>query len=168
MKQTRQAVHAVKQSILLRCLWTTPTLYFLIYNRENCGTGLSRKRELRNKLFIRQKNRLAPCVTIIFKFYPSEIGNCNTDCFSFCHQKVKNFEISNLVKKNWNFAVIFQKYRKWNRKSTMYFKTSWKPTVIPLKFCEMSLILSNLINYCKITQFLIKFCKSLKNLRKYC
>ncbi len=38
--------------------------------------------------------------------------------------------------------------------------------VIPLKFCEMSLDSWNLINYCKITQFLIKFCKSLKDFRK--
>ncbi len=38
--------------------------------------------------------------------------------------------------------------------------------VIPLKFREMLPASWNLVNYCKITQFLIKFCKSLKDLRK--
>ena len=71
-----------------------------------------------------------------------------------------------MCKRNWNFAVIFWKYRKQNRKSTKYFETSWKPRVIPLKFCEMSLVSWNLINYCKISQFLVKFCKSLKDFRK--
>jgi len=30
MKQTRQAVRAVKQSIILRCLWISPSLFFLL------------------------------------------------------------------------------------------------------------------------------------------
>jgi len=79
---------------------------------------------------------------------------------------VRHFEISNQFKRNRNFAVISQKYRKRYWKSTKYFETSQKPRVIPLKFCEMSLVLWNLINYCKITQFLIKFCKSLKDFIK--
>ncbi len=85
---------------------------------------------------------------------------------NFCHWKVRNFEILNQFVRNQNFAVIFRKYRKQNWKSSKYFKTSWKPKVIPLKFHEMSLVLWNLINYCKIMHFLIKFCKSLKNFKK--
>jgi len=53
-----------------------------------------------------------------------------------------------------------------NRKSTKYFETSQKLSVIPLKFHEMSLVLWNLINYCKILQCLVKFCRSPKDLRK--
>ncbi len=40
------------------------------------------------------------------------------------------------------------------------------PRVIPLKFHEMSLVMWNLTYFCKITQLLIKFCKSLKDFRK--
>jgi hypothetical protein len=95
-----------------------------------------------------------------------KLGNCNIDFFNVRHQKVQKFEISNLFKRSWNFAVIFWKYLKRNWKSTKYFEILWKPRVIPLKFHEMSLVLWNLINYCKIVQFLIKFCKSLKDFRK--
>ncbi len=94
------------------------------------------------------------------------LGNCDIDFLNFCHCQVQNFKIFNLYKWNLNFGVIFQKYWKQNGKSTKYFKTSQKPRVIPLKFLEMPLVLWNLINYCKIMQFLIKFCKSLKDLRK--
>ncbi len=45
-------------------------------------------------------------------------------------------------------------------------ETSRKPKVIPLKFHEMLLVSWNFINYCKIMQFLDKFCKSLKDFRK--
>jgi hypothetical protein len=86
--------------------------------------------------------------------------------FIFRHRKVQNFEISKLFERSWNFAVIFGKYLRQNQKSTKYFKISPKPRVIPLKFHEMSFVSWNLINYCKITQFLIKFCKSLKDFRK--
>ncbi len=88
------------------------------------------------------------------------LANCNIDFLNFRHRKVRNFEILNLFKRNWNFAVIFQKYWKQNQKSTKYFIISWKPRVIQLKFHEMSLVLQNLINYCKIMQFFVKFCKS--------
>jgi hypothetical protein len=94
------------------------------------------------------------------------VGNCDIDFFKFGHLKVRNFEILNLFERNRNFAVIFQKFLKQNRKSTNYFETSWKPRVIPLKFYEMSLVLWNLVIYCKITQFVVKFCKSLKDFRK--
>ncbi len=67
--------------------------------------------------------------------------------------------------KNWNFAVTFWKNQKQNLKSTMYFKSSQKPRVIPLKFIEMLLVLWKLVNYCKITQFVIKFCRILKDFR---
>jgi hypothetical protein len=86
--------------------------------------------------------------------------------FNFRHWKVQNFEILNLFNRNWNFAVIFRKYWEQNWKSTKYFAISWKPRVIRLKFCEMSLVLWNLVYYCKIMQFLVKFCKSLKDFRK--
>ncbi len=94
------------------------------------------------------------------------VGNCDIDFFNFCHWKVRNFEISNQFERNRNFAVIFSKSQKQNWKFTKYFETSQKPRVTPLKFHEMSSVLWNLINYCKITQFLIKFCKSLKDFRK--
>ncbi len=94
------------------------------------------------------------------------VGNCDIDFLNFRHCKLWNFRISNLYKWNQNFGVIFQKYRKQNRKSTKYFETSWKYSVIPLKFHEMSLVSWTLINYCKILQFLVKFCKSPKDLRK--
>ncbi len=95
-----------------------------------------------------------------------QLGNCDIDFFNFRHQKVRNFEISNLFERSQNFAVIFCKYLKQNWKSTKYFEISQKPRVIPLKFHEMSLVSWNLVNYCKITQFLIKLCKSLKDFKK--
>ncbi len=95
-----------------------------------------------------------------------KIGNCNSDFLSFRHCQVWNFEILNLFEQNQNFAVIFQKYHKRNQKSTKYFPTSWKPSVIPMKFHEILLVSWNLVNYCKISQFLIEFSKSLKDLRK--
>ncbi len=91
-------------------------------------------------------------------------SNCYIDFSNFHHQKVQNFEILNLLERNQNFAVIFQKYRK--QKSTKYFAILQKSSVIPLKFLEMLLVSWNLINYCKILPFLVKFSKSLKDLRK--
>ncbi len=95
-----------------------------------------------------------------------QIGNCDNDFLNFHHCQVWNFKILNQYEQNRNLRVIFQKYQKQKRKSTKYFKTSQKPSVIRLKFCEMSLVSWNLINYCKILQFLIKLCKSPKDLRK--
>ncbi len=94
------------------------------------------------------------------------LGNCDFDFLNFHHRQVQNFKILKRYEQNQNFGVIFWKYRKQNRKSTKYFKTYQKPSVIPLKFCEMSLVLWNLINYCKILQFLVKLCQSPKDLRK--
>ncbi len=94
------------------------------------------------------------------------VGNCDIDFLNFRQCQVWNFKILNLYKWNQNFGVVFQKYQKQNWKSTNYCTTSWKPSVIPLKFHEMSLVSSNLINYWKISQFLVKFCKSLKDIRK--
>jgi len=94
------------------------------------------------------------------------LGNCNIDFLNFHHPQVWNFKISNLFKWNWNFAVIFWKYRKHNQKSTKYLATSQKSNVIPLKFFEMSLASWNLVNYYKISKPLIKFSKSQKDLRK--
>ncbi len=78
----------------------------------------------------------------------SELGNWDIDFFNFRHWKVRNFQISNLFKRNWNFAVIFWEYWKWNWKSPKYFPISQKASVITLKFCEMSLFLWNFVNYC--------------------
>ncbi len=97
--------------------------------------------------------------------YP-RVGNCDIVFTDFHHQKVCNFEILKLFERSQNFAVIFCKYLKRNWKFTKYFKISQKPWVIPLKFHEMSLVLWNLVNFCKIMQFLIKFYKSLKDFRK--
>jgi hypothetical protein len=94
------------------------------------------------------------------------VGNCNINVLNFCHCQVWNFKILNLYEWNQNFGAVFQKYQKQNQKSTKYFTTSWKPSVIPLKFHEMSLVSWNLVNYCKISQFLVKFSKSLKDIRK--
>ncbi len=47
-----------------------------------------------------------------------KVGNCDIDFFNFRHRQVWGFEISNLFEWNQNFAVIFQKYRKQNQKST--------------------------------------------------
>ncbi len=38
--------------------------------------------------------------------------------------------------------------------------------IIPLKFHEISLVLCNLVNYCKIMPYLVKFSKSPKDLGK--
>jgi hypothetical protein len=94
------------------------------------------------------------------------VGNCNIDFLNFCHRQVRNFKISNLYKRKWNFGAIFWKYWKQNWKSTKYFTTSRKPSVIALKFHEMSSVSWNFINYCKISKFLVKSYKSLKDLRK--
>ncbi len=75
------------------------------------------------------------------------IGNCDIDFFNFRHWKV---QILSLFKRSWYFAVIFQEYRKQNQKSTKYFTISRKASVIPLKFCEMPLVLWNLINFCQL------------------
>jgi hypothetical protein len=88
------------------------------------------------------------------------LGNCDIDFFNFRHRQVRNFKILDLFKWNWNFAVIFQKYQKRNQKSTKYFATSQKPSIIPLKFREISVVSWNPINYCEILQFLVKFGKS--------
>jgi len=94
------------------------------------------------------------------------LGNCDIDFLNFLHCQVWNFEILHLYEWHWNFGVVFRKYRKWEQKSRKYLEISWKPSVVPLKFCEMSLVLWNLINYCKILQFPVKFCRSPKDLRK--
>ncbi len=107
-----------------------------------------------------------PTLPSPYLFFLTKIGNCDIDFLNFHHLQVRNFEISNLYERNWNFGVIFLKYQKRKWKSTKCFKASQKPSVIPLKFREMSLVSWNLINYCKIPQFLIKFCKSPKDLRK--
>ncbi len=61
------------------------------------------------------------------------LGNCDIDFLNFLHRQVRNFKILNLYERNWNFGVIFWKYRKQNRKSTKYFATSRKEDMGPLK-----------------------------------
>jgi hypothetical protein len=39
MKQTRQVVHAVKQSILLRCLWLAPQLFLFATGANSWDKG---------------------------------------------------------------------------------------------------------------------------------
>ncbi len=63
-------------------------------------------------------------------------------------------------------SVIFWKYPKLNRKSTKNNVTEQMQSIVTLKFREISLVSWNLFNYCKILQFFIKFCKSLKDFRK--
>ncbi len=95
--------------------------------------------------------------------YLCTISNFDINFLNFCHLQFQNFKISNLYERYQNFGVFFWKYQKQNQRSKMHFDTSWKPSVIPLKFCEMSLVLWNLMNDCKILQFLIKFCKRTKD-----
>jgi hypothetical protein len=99
------------------------------------------------------------------------LGNCDIDFFNFCHWKMRSFEILNLFKRSQNFAVIFQKYLKQNRKSTKYFKISWMCRVIPMKFREMSLVLVNLLillTFIKSHNFMLNSVKVWKISEKYC
>ena len=54
-----------------------------------------------------------------------QLGNCDIDFFNFRHRQVWNFKISNHFKRDWNFIVNFQKYRKQKRKSTKYIVSEW-------------------------------------------
>ncbi len=76
-----------------------------------------------------------------------------------------------------NFESIWTKPKFWSHllkvlkvklKSllTKYIATEQKQSILPPKFHEISLVGWNLVNFFKISQFLIKFCKSLKDLRK--
>jgi len=94
------------------------------------------------------------------------IGNCDIDFYNFRHRKVRNFEISNQFERQQNFTVIFRRYWKQKRNSKKTFAISRNSIVIPLKFHEILLVSWNLINYCKITPYLVKFCKSPKDLGK--
>jgi hypothetical protein len=94
------------------------------------------------------------------------VGNSDIDFLNFRHRQVQNFKISNLFKWNWNFAVNFWKYWKHNWKSTKDIATEQQQCIIPIKFHEILLVLWNITNFCKIWQFLVKFCKCLKDLRK--
>ncbi len=96
----------------------------------------------------------------------SQLGNCDINFLNFCDCQVWNFKISNLYEWNWNFAIIFWKYRRQNWKSTKYITTESRQSIIPLKLSEIMSVLWNLVNFCKISQFLVKFGKSLKDLRK--
>ncbi len=87
------------------------------------------------------------------------IGNCDIDFLNFHHCQVWNFKILNLYEQNPNFGVIFQKYQKQNQKSTKYFKTSRKPSVIPLKFHKMSWVSWNLVHYLKSHNFALNSVK---------
>jgi hypothetical protein len=74
-------------------------------------------------------------------FYHSAVGNCGIDFFNFCHQKVRIFEISNLFKRNQNFAVTFQSTEsETESQQRKCFEISQKPRVIPLKFCDTPLV----------------------------
>jgi hypothetical protein len=66
------------------------------------------------------------------KQFDDIVGNSDIGFFNFHHQKVRNFQISNMFERNQNFAVIYQKYRNQNLKSTKYFALSQKASVIPL------------------------------------
>ncbi len=64
------------------------------------------------------------------------------------------------------FCSLLWKYIKQNWKLTKYITTEQKQNIIPQTFREMSIVLWNLVNFGKIFQFLIKFSKSLRDLRK--
>ncbi len=96
----------------------------------------------------------------------SNIGNCDIDFVNFRNFQSWTFEILNLFDQNQNFAVNFWKYWKQNQKSTKYTATEWKNSIINIKFSGISFFLWNLVNFCKISQFLITFSKSPKDFRK--
>jgi hypothetical protein len=85
--------------------------------------------------------------------------------FNLSHHKVSNYEISNLFEHNQNFAVNFQKYQKQNQVNKVH-KNWMKAKYYTKKIPETLLVSWNLINFCNVSQFLVKFCKSPKDLRK--
>ncbi len=91
------------------------------------------------------------------------LGNCNVEFFNFCHCQVQNFEILNLLEWNQNFAVNFRKHWKRNGESTMYIATEHKQSIIPIKFCEISLVSWILI---KCHNFSLNSVKVRKDFRK--
>ncbi len=86
-------------------------------------------------------------------FLTFTIAKFETLKFRICSNDTKIFQSSFKSTKNKNKS----------QQSTLQ---CYKSSVVPLKFHEMLLVLWNLINYCKISQFLVKFGKSLKDLRK--
>ncbi len=95
------------------------------------------------------------------------VGNCDIDFLNFCHgqvRKLQNFESVQTKPKILESSFVSTESKTESQQKC--FKTSPKPSFIPLKFDEMLSVLRNLINYCKISQCLAKFCKSLKDLRK--
>jgi len=81
------------------------------------------------------------------------------DLFHFQHRQVQNFKISNLFKKTKILQSTFEstKTESKSQQSTSQLNQSKYYT---------NKNLWNIINNCKISQFLIKFCKSLKDWRK--
>jgi len=95
-----------------------------------------------------------------------KLGNSDIDFFNFRNCQVWNFKISNLFEKT---KFCNHLYQNQNWKSKKYLAISQKSSITLLKFHAMSLVLWNLINYCyycKISQFMVKFCKSPKYLGK--
>jgi hypothetical protein len=86
------------------------------------------------------------------------IGNCDIDFFNFSHCQVQNIKIFNLFEWNWTFAVYFWKYNR-------VYRNWMKAKYYTINFYEISLVLWNLVNFCKILQFLIKFSESPKDKR---
>ncbi len=82
------------------------------------------------------------------------IAKFETSKFRICVNKTKILESS------------FESTKSETKSRQSTSKLHQRPSVIPLKFCGISLVSRNFLNYCKILQFLIKFCKSLKDLRK--
>ncbi len=141
----------------LRLLWKNLTKHASLFcstdkdggKKLNIYFGSSLIRESGNNCSVEMKlfYQVKMLKNFLFVF---QLGNCDIHFFNFRHWKVQNFEILNLFERNQNFAAIFWKYRKLNWKSTKYLAISWTSSVKPLKFCEMSLVLWNLINYCSL------------------
>ncbi len=72
-----------------------------------------------------------------------------------------------MFEQNQIFAVKSTESKTQSQQSTsQLYETERKQSIIPLKFCEILLVSYNLINFCKISQFLVKFGKSLKDFRE--
>ncbi len=93
-----------------------------------------------------------------------KLGNCDIDFWNFRHCQVQNFKILNLYLESsfesTKSETESQQCTSKLHESLVFYHWNF------MKFHEMLLVLWNLVNYFKISQFLVKFRKILKDLRK--
>jgi hypothetical protein len=63
------------------------------------------------KWFSLQKSVIKFTPKMFYEIAPSSklVDSCDIAFYNFCHQKVRNFEISNQFKRHRNFTVIFRR-----------------------------------------------------------